>query len=179
MIWCARIRGKQEFHRQEFQNQKPQKETGIEGSNFRKDNRGASLLIVLALFVVLLVVVMNLLMLVSAGDEAAKEEYHTAQTEMYLYSVYDILNTQMVSGAWQNAFVDGETVSIEVEGFEDEEGNEMPVTIEIVCNRNKADVSYHISYQGVTYLIAAQYTYYEMVNQVSIELKACRGMIQL
>ena len=69
--------------------------------NFIKDNQGASLLLVLAVFVVLLVVVMNLLMLVSAGDRTTNQEYDAAQTELYLASIYDVLNEQMVAGTWK------------------------------------------------------------------------------
>lgn len=147
--------------------------------NFIKDNKGASLLLVLAVFVVLLVVVMNLLMLVSSSDLTTQREYEAAQTELYLSSVFEVLNEQMTSGTFQEGFVRDETTTIDVNGFEDGAGEVIPVTIEITLTGNLADVQYKITYQGKQYGIKAKYSCRKKDDSFTITLKACEAVEQL
>lgn len=143
------------------------------------DNRGASLMIVMAAFVLLLTAAMNILMLASAGNRTAIREYEAEQALLYLSSVYGILNEKMTGGEWQQAFVPGETVEIEVSGFQDGEGSAIPVTITVALNGNLADVGYLIEIQGNQYLILAQYQYAGSNGTAAITLKNCREIIQV
>lgn len=136
-------------------------------------------MIVLAIFVVLLVVAMNLLMLVSAGDQTTNREYEAAQTELYLASIYDVLNEEMLAGTWKEAFVRDETTTVDITGFVDGAGNAIPVTIDISLTRNMADVEYKINYQGKVYLITAQYSCRKRDDDFTITLKACKDLEQL
>ena len=145
--------------------------------SIRKDNRGASLLIVLGLFVVLTVVAMNMLMLVNAGDDTANKEYEAQQRELCISSVYTVLNDKMQEGFWKEAFVPDETTTITVDGFQDTEGTAIPVTIDVTLNRNLAQVAYHITYKGETYQIPAKYIYYNIDGEVTITFKTCEEMI--
>ncbi len=141
------------------------------------NNRGASLLIVLGMFVVLTVIAMNMLMLASAGDNAAATEYETEQRELYISSIYGILNEKMQEGLWKEAFVPGETTTITVDGFEDAGGTAVPVTVDVMLTRNLAETVYRITYQGETYRIPAKYIYYNIDGEVTITLKTCEEMI--
>ena len=145
----------------------------------KADNRGASLMIVMAAFVLLLTAAMNILMLTSSGNRTAIREYEAEQVSLYLSSIYGILNEKMTGGEWQEAFVPGETVEIEVSGFHDKEGGAIPVTITVAPNGNLADVSYLIQIQGNQYLILAQYQYSKSDGVFAITLKNCREIIQV
>lgn len=150
-----------------------------ESGKFIRNNRGASLLVVLAAFVVLLVVAMNVIMLVSAGNRTALQEYETEQTQLYVSSAYSALNEKMLAGTWKDAFVDGQTVTIEVTGFKDSSGAAMPVTIQVTRNRNQVSVNYLITCQGRQYSITAQYLYKSVGSTMTITLRSCQEMIQL
>ncbi len=153
---------------------------GTEKQKIRKtDNRGASLMIVMAAFVLLLTAAMNILMLASSGNRTAIREYEAEQVSLYLSSVYGILNEKMTGGEWQQAFVSGETVEIEVSGFHDKEGGAIPVTITVAPDGNLADVSYLIQIGENQYLILAQYQYSNNNGTFAITLKNCREIIQI
>lgn len=143
------------------------------------NNQGASLMVVLAIFVVLLVVAMNVVMLVAAGDRTARQEYETEQAQLYLSSIYSTLNAKMLDGTWNEAFVNGQTVSIEVSGFKDGSGSAIPVTVNLTLDKSAASVSYLITYQGKQYCIHAQYLCKKTGDTVTITLKSCEEMKQL
>lgn len=147
--------------------------------SIRQDNRGASLLLVLAVFVVMLVVVMNLLMLVSAGNRTTVQEYEAEQTEMYLASIYEVLNSRMVAGTFSGAFVADKTTNITVSGFQDGEGNAIPVEIKVSLVKTVADVEYYITYQGEQYCIKAKYACRKKDGKINITLRSCEELTQL
>lgn len=147
--------------------------------NIKNDNRGASLILVLAVFVVMLVVVMNLLLLVSSGNYSTKQEYEKEQTDLYLTSIYEILNTQMEEGIWKDAFVMGQTTTIDVTGFEDAEGNAIPVEIKVSLDKTLADVEYNVTYGGEQYQIAAKYSCRKKEGELKIVLRYCEEVRHL
>ncbi len=149
------------------------KSTKIEKKGILYDNRGASMLVVLALFVILSVVAMNMLMLADAGERTAVQEYETEQRELCLYSIYEVLNGQLIQGTWNDAFVQGETVEISADGFQDTNGTAIPVIMKLTLERNLANLEYCVTYEGEVYRLTAKYIYYNTGGAITITLKSC------
>lgn len=144
-----------------------------------EDNRGATLLIVMAVFLFLTVIASNIIMFVNSANNTVNIELETSKQEMYVMSIYEVLNSRMLEGEWNDAFVRGMEVRVDVNGFKDEENEEIPVEISINLSKNNADVYYYITYGGNQFSIHSQYSFIKTGENTTITLKKTNSCVRV
>ncbi|MCR4651110.1 MAG: hypothetical protein K5662_05090 [Lachnospiraceae bacterium] len=139
------------------------------------DNSGASMLIVLAIFMVAIVVAAALMVMVNASNVSTGELYDQQQAALYSSSIFRIVDKAVMDGKFNSYFViasnplvtpavtpgvtpgpGGETepvighpTVITLSGFEDTEGNSMPVELSITPTKGGADMILDVSGQKI------------------------------
>lgn len=144
--------------------------------DIKKDNRGATLLIVMAVFLVLSVVAANVLMMINAGTKTVNSEIDATQRELMIMSIYDKINDKIVAGELNEAFVVDEITTTEFNGFRDEHGQAIPVSMEVEVSKNSADVRCYVTYESSRYCLYAQYSYLAAGGNVTIVKKEVKGV---
>lgn len=144
--------------------------------DIRKDNRGATLVVVMAIFVVLAVVASNVIMLVNASNATTNDELNATKLELCIMSIYDVLDDKIITGEFDQAFVDGEDVSIDILGFKDELGADIETSMMVSRVKNMATVNFYITLSGEEYCVTAKYTYVSNEGTVTIANKEVCGI---
>lgn len=143
---------------------------------YKDNNRGAAFVVVLAVFTFMIVIIMSILMLASSVDYNVGEEYDTKQAELYVSSIYQLIDHKVCTCEFKDAFVDGETTHVVISDLKDKAGNEIAVSLDVKQDRKRAEVTYTIGYMGEQYLLITDYGVVVNGSDKTITNRGCRGL---
>lgn len=143
-----------------------------------KNNRGASLVIIVAIFALIMVLCLNVMMAANATTNSLSGEYEADRINLYVSSVYHTLNQVIESGDMQNVFPDDENDVNELEfssGGNDNGNHKVGLNVRAEASRKGSDgvIDYYIKFEGNEYHVQATYT----VKPGQILVKRCTGII--
>lgn len=136
----------------------------------QKDNRGASLIIIVAILALFLVLACNVLMAAQATTTGLDEEYEVQRVNMYVSSVHNCISEKIQSGEIRGIFSDGQTHNVTLDGFE---GGQVTLEATKLSGKMDAEVIFTIPFEGKNYKISTVY----LVNNGTITLKSCSGIL--
>ena len=136
-------------------------------------NRGSSLLIVISIFALFMVLSMNLMLAAKATENGLSDEFETDRVNLYVNSVYKLVNQAVLSGDLPELFkVDATSESPAAIAFS---GFDEPVEGKVYKNGNEATLELDITFKSKVYVVIARYE----VTSVGTTLKGCDGIVKV
>ena len=136
-----------------------------------KNNKGASLIIIVAVFALIMVLSMNVVMAANVTTTGLEDEFESEQLQMYVSSVYDCINQKILAGEITGLFESGKTHRVDFTGFDEDVYIEATKPMDI----KDSVVVYHIAYKGQLYQIQTIY----LVSSGFITVKSCSGLMDM
>lgn len=146
-----------------------------------RDNRGASLIIVIAIFALVMVLCLNILMAANVTSNNLANEYESDKIDLYISSVYRTINSQICEGNFGNVFdgiqSDGiESNSITFTGYK-YGGKSVDVTAECVKNGpGYGTIYYRFLLNNKEYEVIGSYSVSRVGGGVLITSTGCSGI---
>lgn len=134
-----------------------------------QNNRGASLVIIVAIFALCLVLAMNVLMAAHATTTGLDDEYDTERINMYVASVYNCVNQKILDGTLLGIFQVGTDKTVTFTGFD---GGTVTVVGHREAGVSEATATYTIPFEGNDYKVQTVYT---LAGGIPV-VKSCTGL---
>lgn len=134
-----------------------------------QNNRGASLVIIVAIFALCMVLAMNVLMAAHATTTGLNDEYDTERINMYVSSVYNCINQKVIDGSLNELFEAGADKTATFTGFD---GGNVTVTGHREVGTKEATATFTIPFEGSNYKIQTVYT----LTSTFPLVKSCTGL---
>lgn len=134
------------------------------------NNRGASLVIIVAIFALFLVLSMNVIMAAQATTNGLDEEYEAERINMYVSSVHNCISEQIRNRQITGIFESGANHTVTLTGFQ---GGSVTLETSKLQGKMDATVVYTIPFEGKEYKVQTVY----LVNGSTILIKSSSGII--
>lgn len=150
-------------------------------NNCLKNNRGASLVIIIAVMALFMVLAMNVLMAANVTSNDMSNEYDSDKINLYVSSVYRAIDEKICTGEIENVF-DGagdnmdEANKLEISGF-----TYGKKSCDVECRIVKygsayGEIFYVISFDGREYYLTGRYMLSKAGKNTIIVSDGCSGI---